>query len=93
MMHSLEEKVGSTKGRFGEWGWKKRIIAELFTVDGIAGEIRKTTNGINTERKFQTWLLADGERSSIREEKPKAGRQFFFHFSNLNDAKLQKCER
>lgn len=49
-MHSLEEKVGSTKGRFGELGWKKRLIAELFTVDGIAGEIRKSTNGINTER-------------------------------------------
>lgn len=49
-MHSLEEKVGSTKGRFRELGWKKRLIAELFTVDGIAGEIRKSTNGINTER-------------------------------------------
>lgn len=69
-MHSVTgEKVGSTKGRFGELGWEKRLIAELFTVDGIAGEIRKTTNGIKEHR-----------RSSIGEEKPKAGQQFFFIF-------------
>lgn len=65
-MHSLEEKVGSTKGRFGELGWKKRLIEELFTVDGIAGEIRKTTNGINTERKLKN-LAPRGRREKLHQ--------------------------